>query len=84
MEEVCVINNKIGQGKRAMRQLTMCITIRTIRVIYHSVVESITTYGGKVWELNKRQRDWLVALEMDVCIEVVASMGWLDMYEIRQ
>lgn len=64
------INNKIGQGKRAIRQLNPIlwndkIKKRTKQIIYSSVVESITTYGAEVWELNKRERDRLLALEMD-------------------
>lgn len=64
------INNKIGQGKRAIRQLNSIIrsdkiTRTTKSRIYKSVVESITTYGCETWELNKRDKDRLLALEMD-------------------
>lgn len=64
------VKNKIGQGKRAIRQINSVlwndkITKKTKHMIYHSIVESIATYGAEVWELNKRDQDRLLALEMD-------------------
>lgn len=64
------INNKLSQGKRAIRQLNPVlwnknITKRTKTIIYKTIVESISTYGAETWEMNKRQRERLLALEMD-------------------
>ncbi|KAK4873810.1 hypothetical protein RN001_013170 [Aquatica leii] len=41
------------------------ITKKTKHMIYQSIVESIITYGSEIWVLNKRDRDRLLALEMD-------------------
>lgn len=64
------ISNKIGQGKRVIRQLNSIlwnghITRRTKTVIYKTIVESICTYGAETWELTQRDRSRLMAVEMD-------------------
>lgn len=64
------IINKIAQGKRVIRQLNSVlwnnkVTKRTKTTIYKTIVESISTYGSETWELNKRDKERLLALEMD-------------------
>lgn len=64
------ITNKIGQGRRAIRQLNSLlwsdnITKKNKTAIYKTIVESISTYGSETWELKKRDKDRLMSLEMD-------------------
>lgn len=64
------ITNKIGQGKRVIRQLNSIlwsdkITRKTKTTIYKTIIESICTYGAETWEMTKRDRSRLTALEMD-------------------
>lgn len=64
------INNKIGQGRRTIKQLNSVlwsdkITKETKTTIYKSIVESIATYGSEVWEVTEKNKKKLKALEMD-------------------
>ena len=33
--------------------------------MYHLIVESSSTYGAEIWELNKKEKNRLLSLEMD-------------------
>ena len=33
--------------------------------MYHSIVKSFSTYGVETWELNKKEKNRLLSLEMD-------------------
>lgn len=62
--------NKIGQGRRVINQLNSVLwsgkISKKIKItLYRTIVESITTYGAEVWELNKKEKDKLISLEMD-------------------
>nr|CAI5829208.1 unnamed protein product [Callosobruchus analis] len=64
------MNNKIAQVKCAIRQLNSILLSDKIykknkKAIYHAIVESITTYGAEIWELNKKEKNKLLFLEMD-------------------
>nr|CAH7740812.1 unnamed protein product [Callosobruchus chinensis] len=64
------IRNKIGQGRNAIRQLNSVlwsknISAKTKSMIYKTIVQSICTYGSETWELNKKDRQKLLSLEMD-------------------
>ena len=41
------------------------ITMKTKKMIFSTIVESIVTYGSETWEINKRNEKRLKALEMD-------------------
>lgn len=64
------INNKIAQGKRAIRALNTVLWNNKVKretktTIYKTILESICTYGSEVWELTGRNKARLKALEMD-------------------
>ena len=64
------INNKIGQGRAVIGQINSLlwnkkISNKTKTSLYKCLVEPITTYGAETWELRKRDKDRLLALEMD-------------------
>ena len=64
------INNKIGQGKQVISQINSVlwnnkVKKKTKTTIYKTIIESICTYGSETWELTKRNKDRLLALEMD-------------------
>jgi len=64
------IDNKIIQGKKAIGKLNSVlwndkITLKTKKMIFSTIVESIVTYGSETWEINKRNEKRLKALEMD-------------------
>ena len=64
------ITNKIGQGRRVIRQLNSLlwnkkIANKTKRTVYKTIVESICTYGSETWELRKSDKNRLLSLEMD-------------------
>jgi len=64
------IKNKIGQGRRVIRQLNSVLWNNKIRsktktTIYRSIFESISTYGSETWELTKNNKQKLLSLEMD-------------------
>ena len=41
------------------------IAMKTKKMIFSTIVESIVTYGSETWEINKRNGKRLKALEMD-------------------
>ncbi|XP_030752465.1 uncharacterized protein LOC115879675 [Sitophilus oryzae] len=47
-------------GKKSSR-----ISRRTKQMVYNSIFESVCTYGMETWELIRRSKDRLLALEMD-------------------
>lgn len=56
------ITNKIGEGRREMRQLNSIICrnkIVTKTTTSKRIVERITTYGAAVWTMPKRYKDTL-------------------------
>lgn len=64
------ILNKVGQGRNAIRQLnsllwSKSISAKTKTMLYKTIVQSICTYGSETWELNKKDRQKLLSLEMD-------------------
>ncbi|KAF2889505.1 hypothetical protein ILUMI_16668 [Ignelater luminosus] len=64
------IEEKIIKERRATKALhgTMYnrhLTKETKRKIFHTVIESITTYGGEMWPLTNKRRDKIRAVELD-------------------
>lgn len=49
-----------------------------------SIVESIATYACEDWELNKRNKNWLMALEMDFWRCSVSKLEHITITKIRQ
>ena len=41
------------------------ITMKTKKMIFSTILESIVTYGLETWEINKRNENRLKALELD-------------------
>ena len=64
------IENRISQGRRAIGILNSLlwsnnIINKTKTMIYKSIVESILIYRAETWTLNGRQKNKLLATEMD-------------------
>ncbi|XP_030754900.1 uncharacterized protein LOC115881517 [Sitophilus oryzae] len=64
------ISNKIGQGRRIIRELNSLlwsdrISRRIKQMMYNCIFESVCPYGSETWELTRRNKDRLLALEMD-------------------
>jgi len=64
------IDNKIIQGRKAIGKLNSVlwndkITLKTKKIIFSTIVESIVTYGSETWGINKINEKRLKALEMD-------------------
>lgn len=64
------INNRIIQGKQAIQKLNSIwwseqIKKPTKKRIYKSIVQSIVTYGSETWEITQRNKERLLAVEMD-------------------
>ena len=66
-DEIC---SRMGQAKSAIRQLNSLlwstkITKHTKIRIYKAIVESIGTYGAELWEISKRNKTRIKAMEME-------------------
>jgi len=64
------IDYKIIHGRKAIGKLNSMlwnykITMKTKKMIFSTIVESIVTYGSETWEINKRNEKRMKALEMD-------------------
>lgn len=64
------IENRIKQGKMVIRQLNGLlwspkITKGVKRNLYRAIVEPIATYGAECWQITKKFKNKLQALEMD-------------------
>nr|CAH7760132.1 unnamed protein product [Callosobruchus chinensis] len=73
------IDNKIAQVKRAICQLNLIlwsdkISKKNKKAIYHAIVESITTYGAEIWELNEKERNKIREI-IDVQETILDTIG---------
>ena len=64
------IDNKIIQGTKAIGKLNSVlwndkINLKTKKMIFSTIVESIVTYGSETWGINRINEKRLKALEMD-------------------
>ena len=64
------IDNKIIHGRKAIGKLNSVlwndkITMKTKKMTFSTIVESIATYGSETWEISKRNEKRLKAFEMD-------------------
>lgn len=64
------IERRISLGRNVTRSINSVLWNKTItnttkRRLYSSLVKSVTTYGSEVWEIDKRTKGKLLALEMD-------------------
>ena len=65
------IDNKITQGRKVIGKLNPVLwndklTMKTKKMIFSTILESIVTYGSEAWEINTRNEKRLKALEMDI------------------
>ena len=62
------------------------ITMKTKKMVFSTIVESIVTYGSETWEINKRNEKRLKALEMDFWRTAcgVSRLEYLRNDEIRR
>lgn len=64
------LSNRIGQAKQAIKKLNSILWTNNIKKqtkerIYEAIVESILLYRSEVWEITKRDKQRLEAVEMD-------------------
>lgn len=64
------IRNRIIQTKQVTQKLNSLLWSNELRIqtkkrIYNTMVKSILTYGSETWEVTKRNKDRLLATEMD-------------------
>jgi hypothetical protein len=64
------LSNRTGQAKQAISKLNSILWANNIKKqtkkrIYKTVVESILLHGSEAWEITKRDKQRLEAVEMD-------------------
>jgi hypothetical protein len=64
------LSNRIGQAKQEINKLNSILWANNIKKqtrkrIYKTVVESLLLYGSEVWEITKRDKQRLEAVEMN-------------------
>lgn len=78
------VNNRVRQGKAATRALHGVLWNNNIRKetkknIFHSIIESITLYGGEVWPVTESLRNKIRTVELDFlrrCLQITKRERW--------
>lgn len=85
------ITSRIGQARQATQTLNSILWSKYIKNetkirIYHSIVQSILLYGSDTWELTKRDKQRINAVEMDFLRRScrVSRMDRIRNLEIRE